>query len=264
MAARNTLRRSLLYGKLELPCKAVSSPHFTPRAPKKKSIQANKQHQIVPGSSQRFLDKSRLLTADCVTYDLEDSVTPHMKAEARSLVRRAIDQAAPPGIRERAVRINSVDSGLALGDLTEVVSEPRNTNTHTYTHTPKYPHPYHTTSNSLTIPAPIPKPNNNRNPQSQLRLRSHIRHRRHNPHSIPTTTNRKNPNFTSGSSRVRQVPDKPISDLRRVTSTPRPGIRSRRLRARSEYHADTLVEGVPVRAVCDSHRCAGGGSAVDD
>lgn len=120
MAARNTLRRSLLYGKLKLPCDAASSPHFTPRAPKKS--QANKQHQIVPGSSQRFLDKSRSLTADCVTYDLEDSVTPHMKAEARSLVRRAIDQAAPPGIRERAVRINSVDSGLALGDLTEVVS----------------------------------------------------------------------------------------------------------------------------------------------
>lgn len=121
MAARNTLRRSLLYGKLERPSKAASSPHFTPQAPKK-STQANKQHQIVPGSSQRFLDKSRSLTADCVTYDLEDSVTPHMKAEARSLVRRAIDQAAPPGIRERAVRINSVDSGLALGDLTEVVS----------------------------------------------------------------------------------------------------------------------------------------------
>lgn len=45
-----------------------------------------------------------------------------MKAEARRLVRRAIDQPAPAGIRERAVRINSVDSGLALGDLTEVVS----------------------------------------------------------------------------------------------------------------------------------------------
>lgn len=28
----------------------------------------------------------------------------------------------PLGFRERAVRINSVDSGLALGDLTEVVS----------------------------------------------------------------------------------------------------------------------------------------------
>lgn len=78
----------------------------------------------VPGSSQRFIDKSRSLTADCVAYDLEDSVTPHKKPEARSLVRRALDQPPPQGIRERAVRINSVDSGLALGDLTEVVSSP--------------------------------------------------------------------------------------------------------------------------------------------
>ncbi|KAL2002551.1 hypothetical protein VTN02DRAFT_6538 [Thermoascus thermophilus] len=91
MATRNALRRALLY---------------------------------VPGSSQRFLDKSRSLTADCVVYDLEDSVTPHKKAEARSLVRRALDQPAPPGIRERAVRINSVESGLALGDLTEVLQSP--------------------------------------------------------------------------------------------------------------------------------------------
>ncbi|GAE00009.1 citrate lyase beta subunit [Paecilomyces variotii No. 5] len=91
MAARNTLRRALLY---------------------------------VPGSSQRFLDKSRGLKADCVAYDLEDSVTPHKKAEARSLVRRALDQPAPEGIKERAVRINSVESGLALGDLTEVLQSP--------------------------------------------------------------------------------------------------------------------------------------------
>ncbi|OJJ49290.1 hypothetical protein ASPZODRAFT_1444818 [Penicilliopsis zonata CBS 506.65] len=91
MASRNTLRRALLY---------------------------------VPGSSQRFLDKSRSLVADCVAYDLEDSVTPHKKAEARSLIRRALDQPAPAGIRERAVRINSVESGLALGDLTEVLQSP--------------------------------------------------------------------------------------------------------------------------------------------
>ncbi|PYH89377.1 citrate lyase [Aspergillus ellipticus CBS 707.79] len=91
MASRNTLRRALLY---------------------------------IPGSSQRFIDKSRTLTADCVAYDLEDSVTPHKKAEARSLVRRALDEPAPQGIRERAVRINSVDSGLALGDLTEVLKSP--------------------------------------------------------------------------------------------------------------------------------------------
>jgi len=58
---------------------------------------------------------------DCVAYDLEDSVTPGKKAEARTAVRKALDQDIPKGIKERAVRINSVGSGLALGDLEEVV-----------------------------------------------------------------------------------------------------------------------------------------------
>lgn len=57
-------------------------------------------------------------------YDLEDSVTPGKKAEARSLVRKAIDQSIPDGIKERAVRINSVGSGLALADLQEVLKSP--------------------------------------------------------------------------------------------------------------------------------------------
>ncbi|ERF73674.1 hypothetical protein EPUS_00927 [Endocarpon pusillum Z07020] len=78
----------------------------------------------VPGSSQKFLDKSRSLAADCVTYDLEDSVTPNRKAEARSLVRKALDQSQPSSIKERAVRINSVSSGLALPDLTEILQSP--------------------------------------------------------------------------------------------------------------------------------------------
>lgn len=39
-------------------------------------------------------------------------------------MRRALEQPAPAGIRERAVRINSVDSGLALADLMEVVRLP--------------------------------------------------------------------------------------------------------------------------------------------
>lgn len=76
----------------------------------------------VPGSSQRMLEKARDLAVDCVVYDLEDSVTPAKKIEARSYVRRALDQDAPANVGERAVRINSVDSGLALADLMEVVS----------------------------------------------------------------------------------------------------------------------------------------------
>ena len=88
MAAKNILRRSILY---------------------------------VPGSSQRFLDKSRTLRSDVIAYDLEDSVTPGRKSEARALVRRALDQPLPSGITERAVRINSVGSGLALADMQEVL-----------------------------------------------------------------------------------------------------------------------------------------------
>ncbi|KAK2747328.1 hypothetical protein FQN57_002226 [Myotisia sp. PD_48] len=91
MAAKHALRRALLY---------------------------------VPGSSQRMVDKSRTLSVDCVAYDLEDSVTPSKKAEARALVKRALDEPAPAGVKERAVRINSVGSGLALADLEEVLKSP--------------------------------------------------------------------------------------------------------------------------------------------
>ncbi|OJD15248.1 hypothetical protein AJ78_04470 [Emergomyces pasteurianus Ep9510] len=78
----------------------------------------------VPGSSERMLEKSRSLVADCVAYDLEDSVTGSKKVEARTLIRNTIDQPMPSGIKERAVRINSVSSGLALADLTEVLQSP--------------------------------------------------------------------------------------------------------------------------------------------
>lgn len=59
--------------------------------------------------------------ADNVTYDLEDSVAPHMKSEARSNLRSILNKARPSGIKEMCVRINSVDTGLALDDLTEVL-----------------------------------------------------------------------------------------------------------------------------------------------
>lgn len=48
-------------------------------------------------------------------------MTPGRKADARTAVRRTLDQDLPSGIKERAVRINSVGSGLALADLQEVV-----------------------------------------------------------------------------------------------------------------------------------------------
>ncbi len=68
-----------------------------------------------------MLEKSFAMHADNVTYDLEDSVAPHMKPEARSNLRDILNKQRPSGIKEMCVRINSVDSGLALDDLTEVL-----------------------------------------------------------------------------------------------------------------------------------------------
>jgi len=98
------IRRALLYG--------IHSPQST-------TPLSNKN--IVPGSSKKMLDKSRGLNVDCIAYDLEDSVTLGKKAEARQNLRHLLEQPRAAGIREQAVRINSVESGLALDDLQEVV-----------------------------------------------------------------------------------------------------------------------------------------------
>ena len=69
----------------------------------------------------RFLEKSRGLQVDSIAYDLEDSVTPSKKPEGRSNVTEILNRERVPGIREQAVRINPVGSGLALDDLTEIL-----------------------------------------------------------------------------------------------------------------------------------------------
>ncbi|KAH8887239.1 beta subunit of citrate lyase [Thozetella sp. PMI_491] len=80
----------------------------------------------VPGASQKMLDKSRTLEVDTLIYDLEDSVTLDAKSAARSLVARHIADAslghAQRTPKEVSVRINAVDTGLALQDLTEVAT----------------------------------------------------------------------------------------------------------------------------------------------
>ncbi|KAK5172220.1 uncharacterized protein LTR77_003858 [Saxophila tyrrhenica] len=75
----------------------------------------------VPGSSMRFLEKSRGLTVDSIAYDLEDSVTPSKKPEGRQNILAVLNKDRVPNVREQAVRINPVSSGLALDDLTEVL-----------------------------------------------------------------------------------------------------------------------------------------------
>lgn len=59
--------------------------------------------------------------ADAVLFDLEDSVANAAKAEARSLVARAIDGAANRGGTALFVRVNAAATGLLNDDLAAVV-----------------------------------------------------------------------------------------------------------------------------------------------
>ena len=58
---------------------------------------------------------------DSIAYDLEDSVTPGKKAEGRQNILTVLNKDRVPNVREQAVRINPVGSGLALDDLTEIL-----------------------------------------------------------------------------------------------------------------------------------------------
>ncbi|KAH8792718.1 Pyruvate/Phosphoenolpyruvate kinase-like domain-containing protein [Hyaloscypha finlandica] len=78
----------------------------------------------VPSSSPKFLEKSRSLTVDTVSYDLEDSVTPSQKASARTNLLSFLSTPRPPNITELSVRINAVSSGLALSDLSTILEAP--------------------------------------------------------------------------------------------------------------------------------------------
>lgn len=80
----------------------------------------------VPASSTKFLEKSRSLAVDHVTYDLEDSVTPSSKPSARLALRDFLSDTnnRPADVKELGVRINSVDTPFALADLTEVLKAP--------------------------------------------------------------------------------------------------------------------------------------------
>ncbi|KAI0514832.1 Pyruvate/Phosphoenolpyruvate kinase-like domain-containing protein [Xylaria bambusicola] len=81
----------------------------------------------VPASSPRMLTKSLSLSSDNVTYDLEDSVTPSAKPQARTALREHLSDlpSRPSTIRELAVRINAVETPFALEDLTAFAKLPQ-------------------------------------------------------------------------------------------------------------------------------------------
>ena len=77
---------------------------------------------FVPGNNPRFLEKSKLIEADIVCFDLEDSVPDSEKKTARSLIRNALKDRAKYK-SEVYVRINSPQSGKVKDDLEQVIQK---------------------------------------------------------------------------------------------------------------------------------------------
>lgn len=75
---------------------------------------------FVPGDSERKLEKGFSAGADVVIVDLEDSVAPQNKAQARGIAARAI-AARPAGETAVYVRVNDLATGLTDDDLAAIV-----------------------------------------------------------------------------------------------------------------------------------------------
>ena len=75
----------------------------------------------VPAINRRALEKLDSLDCDAVIFDLEDSVSPEKKAEARENL-RAFFAASPPSGKERIIRINALSSNFGADDLELVLA----------------------------------------------------------------------------------------------------------------------------------------------
>jgi citrate lyase subunit beta/citryl-CoA lyase len=77
---------------------------------------------FVPADGGKKLDKAMASGADAVIIDLEDSITPERKAEARKLALAFLHDAAKQANRPRLlVRINGLETGLTDDDLAAIV-----------------------------------------------------------------------------------------------------------------------------------------------
>lgn len=81
-----------------------------------------RSYLFVPGDSNRKLEKAPSSGADCLLIDLEDSVSPRRKIEARAMTAAFLAGAdRGEGKPKLIVRINALDSGYAEADLDAVV-----------------------------------------------------------------------------------------------------------------------------------------------
>ena len=85
------------------------------------SLRLRRSTLFIPGSNYRALDKGREIPADALILDLEDSVLPESKKEARAAVAAAIGVHAY-GPRQVVVRVNGLDTPWIASDIAAVAS----------------------------------------------------------------------------------------------------------------------------------------------
>ena len=79
-----------------------------------------RSYLFVPGDSARKFERAMTGAADALILDLEDSVAPASKAEARQVTRTMLG--AERAGKKLFVRVNALDTGLTLADLAAVMS----------------------------------------------------------------------------------------------------------------------------------------------
>jgi citrate lyase subunit beta/citryl-CoA lyase len=85
-----------------------------------RELRSRRSNLAVPGSSPKMLDKARGLPADQIFMDLEDSVAPIAKEEARKNVVAALNEGGYDG-KVRTVRVNDLTTQWTYRDVAEVV-----------------------------------------------------------------------------------------------------------------------------------------------
>jgi citrate lyase subunit beta / citryl-CoA lyase len=88
----------------------------------KSSFLSKRSVLAVPGSSEKMIQKARLLNPDEIFLDLEDSVSPSEKEAARSLV---IIELNKGGFNSSsvAVRVNEQNQLTGLEDIEQIISK---------------------------------------------------------------------------------------------------------------------------------------------
>jgi citrate lyase subunit beta / citryl-CoA lyase len=80
------------------------------------TVRPRRSALYMPGSNARALEKAKMLSADSIILDLEDSVAPDAKETARQQVVEAV-KAGGFGNREVFIRVNGVDTPWHAEDL---------------------------------------------------------------------------------------------------------------------------------------------------